>query len=96
MTPGKLREVQEPTRKGFAFGSTRVNTSKIKDYIKVLDAFWSQSLSQSQISPDNIQIAITQKQDILSLDYIQDFSRMSKNKAPRILERQSHEAPLEA
>lgn len=70
MIPGKLQEVREPTRKAFVFGSKRLNMSKRKDYLKVLYTFWSQSLPQSQISPDNIQISITQKQVLLSLDNI--------------------------
>lgn len=91
MTPAKLRPRNLlqglPSSKDSAFGSGRVNPSKIKDCIKLLYPFWSQSRYQSQISPENTQIAITRKQDTLSLDYIQDLSRVSKNKAPRILKK---------
>lgn len=57
---GGCRKSVAPTRKGFAFGSKRVNSDKTKDW----------HLRQFQIGPENTQTAITQEQKILSLDFI--------------------------
>lgn len=78
MMPGTLQDVQVPTRK--AFVSKRVNISKstiISTFFTLPDL---KVFISPRLSPDNTQIAITQRQDILPLDYIQDFSGMSKNK----------------